>query len=111
MFLTYFQECMEKCCYRTDFRCQSFAYSEKKKICNLISREFTEQKSSKDLEKTPLYNFYLRIEFFNRDQDENFYDDGVCYQKRFEQKKTNIFKWLFPWKANIFERFVITFFW
>ena len=26
-------------------------------------------------------------------------------------KTTNIFKWLFPWKANIFERFVITFFW
>lgn len=73
---------MEKCCYRTDFRCQSFAYSEKKKICNLISREFTEQKSSKDLEKTPLYNFYLRIDFFNKDQDENFYDDGACYQKR-----------------------------
>lgn len=103
---------MEKCCYRTDFRCQSFAYSEKKKICNLISREFTEQKSSKDLEKTPLYNFYLRIDFFNKDQDENFYDDGACYQKRshlinfhsFSPKTAKIFIKIFDLK-DLAERF------
>ena len=73
---------MGLCCGYTKFQCRSFSYSEKLFVCNLIPDFITAAKSSKDLDESNIYDFYLRIPFFDKDEDELDYNDGKCYQRR-----------------------------
>ena len=73
---------MQECCEYKKFQCQSFSYSERLGVCNLIPYDVTEQKTSKDLQESSIYNFYLRIPFFNKTESNLNYNDGKCYQRR-----------------------------
>lgn len=90
------QRCMQLCCEYEKFNCQSFSYSERLGVCNLIPDDITEQKSSKDLQDSTIYNFYLRIPFsYNSDYNLN-YNDGKCYQRRLLSYR---WRWENPRKA------------